>query len=57
MTDVLFRNRKYMIAQIFTWTTVVGFFLDKLTGAELIASMGVILALYGAANVAARKVG
>ncbi len=55
MTDLLYRERKYVIAQIFTWTTVVGFFLGKLSGGELIGAMGVILALYGAANVATKR--
>ena len=37
--------------------SVAGFFFGRLTGGEWIGAMGVILSLYGAANVLTKKVG
>lgn len=56
----LFNNimlqRKFALAMLFSISTIVGLFTGFLGGGEFIAAMGLILGLYGAANIAQRKV-
>ena len=50
--DRIFRQRKFVLALIFTFTGIAALFLGFLTGGEFIMLVGLILGLYGAANVA-----
>lgn len=54
--DQIFRNRKYSLAVLFSLTSVVGLFTGALSGGEFLGAAGLILGLYGGANVMERKV-
>jgi len=51
MDNMIFRQRKFTLAVVFTTATIIGLFLSFLTGGEFLMGMGAILGLYGAANV------
>ena len=52
----LMLQRKFALAMLFSISTIVGLFTGFLLGGEFIAAMGLILGLYGAANVGQRFV-
>jgi hypothetical protein len=54
---VNYGSRKFLLAVLAEITCNVGLFMGLLGGGEWIGGQGVILGLYGAANVAAQKVG
>ena len=49
--DSRYRSRKFILAMIYTVSGVAALFLSKIGGGEFIGLAGVVLALYGAANV------
>jgi len=52
----LMLQRKFAIAMLFSISTIVALFTGFLGGGEFITAMGLILGLYGAANVSQRYV-
>ncbi len=52
-----FGSRKFLLAVFAQLVGTIGLFVDKLGGGEYVALTTVVLGLYGAANVAAVKVG
>jgi len=50
-----YRSRKFALAVAFTTVGTIGLFTDKIGGGEFIGLAGVVLALYGAANVMEKK--
>ena len=55
MNDSLYRSRKFGLAVFFALTTVVGLFTGYVNEGTFVANTGLILGLYGAANVAAKS--
>ncbi len=51
-----FRSRKFALAAGFSMAAIAGLFVDQLSGGEFLGAIGVILGLYGPANVAAKWV-
>ena len=51
-----YKSRKFLFALLFSVTSILGLFMDKIGGGEFIAAITVILGLYGAADVAEKKV-
>lgn len=49
--DTTYRSRKFILATIFTITTVIALFIGKISGGEFIGAMATILGLYGASNI------
>ena len=56
MMDDGYRSRKFFLASLFSLASVAGLFFGQLAGSEFIAMAGVVLALYGAANVTEKHV-
>lgn len=54
--DEHFSSRKFILAMIFTIVGSLALLAGKLGGGEFIGMAGVVLALYGGANVADRAV-
>lgn len=48
-------SRKFLLAAVSLAVASVALFVGKLAGGEFVAALGVILGLYGGANVAAAK--
>ena len=55
MTDLLSRQRKYTLAWFFSITTTLALFFGVLDGGAYVASLGLILGLYNAANVVQKR--
>ena len=53
--DDKFRSRKFALAVFFSVSGVMALFLGKISGGEFIGLAGVVLGLYGAANVMEKK--
>ena len=49
-------DRKYFLAIFFSVVSTLGLFFGKITGGEFVTLAGVILGLYGAANVATKSI-
>ncbi len=52
MTDSKFRSRKFQIACFCIGISAISLFSGYLTGAEWLTAVGLVLGLYGGANVA-----
>jgi len=53
--DDRYRSRKFGLAVFFTLTSTTALFTDYLEGGEYLAAMGLVLGLYGMANVMQSK--
>lgn len=51
MTQALYRQRKYTLALMFTFSLIVGLFTGIIDGSVFIGGMGLVLGLYNAGNV------
>jgi len=51
-----YKSRKLWLASFFSCVGTVALFTDKLNGNEFVMLSGLILGLYGAANVMSKKV-
>lgn len=51
-----YKSRKFFLTMVFTITTIVALFLDKINGGEFVAVVTLILSVYGASNVGAKYV-
>lgn len=56
MNDLIFRQRKYSLAVAFTLASIAGLFTGHVSEGSFIALAGLIIGLYGAANVGQRAV-
>ena len=54
-TDDRFRSRKFFLAAVSLACSAVGLFMGMIDGNAWFLSIGVILGLYGAANVAEKR--
>jgi len=52
-----FKSRKFALAAVAMLASVLALFLNKIGGGEWIGAIGVILGLYGGANVIEKKSG
>ena len=52
-----FTSRKFALAAVAMLASVLALFLDKIGGGEWIGAIGVILGLYGGANIMENKNG
>ena len=55
MADARYRSRKFFLAAVSLACSAVGLFMGMIDGNAWFLSIGVILGLYGAANVMEKK--
>ena len=55
MNDNIFRNRKYSLAVFFALANTTALFFGFMDEVQYVLSQGIILGMYGAANVMAKK--
>mgnify|MGYP001813905163 CR=1 FL=1 len=51
MTQALYRQRKYTLALMFTFSLIVGLFTGIIDGAVFVAGATLVLGMYNAGNV------
>lgn len=56
MNDEKYRSRKFLLAVFFAVTGTLALFVGKIDGAVWVSMVGLVLGLYGAANVAYERV-
>lgn len=54
--DNRYSSRKFMLSCFFAASTTVGLYFGHLDGGTYVAAIGMILGLYGSANVMSKKV-
>lgn len=56
MVDNKYNSRKFVLACFFAASTTVGLYFGHIDAGNYIVAIGLVLGLYGSANVASKKV-